>query len=294
MEPTDPTHALAPASADHDLLWSSAGFEHAQRVAKIFAASMFVPEHLRGKVPECTIALTLAKRMAEDPLIVMQNVTFIKGKAGWAAQYVIARANRSGVFRGRINWRVQRGAKPIDFQRRVKVSGEWKHVKASMPDLTVTAYATLADTGEEVSFDVSSQMAIADGWADNEKYSTLPELMLRYRAAVLLVRLYAPDVMLGIPAAEEIETLREVEVVEATQAPAPAKQRRGRAADALAIEAKPQLEPIDVVGEPVPAKPAEAPVPAAPAPTPSPALPPTPPPDAYDDPFGDGPADGPV
>jgi hypothetical protein len=151
-------------------------FNQLWRVAGLFADSRLVPDHLRGKRGDCMIALTMAEAMGENPLMVMQNIYIISGKAGWQAQYMIARANQSGVFKGGIKWRQE---------------GEGDSLK-------VTAYAVLADDGEEVSFPVSMKMR-------NPKYNTIPELMLRYRSATLLVRLYAPQVMMGMHTVDEIQ-----------------------------------------------------------------------------------------
>ena len=172
-------------TAGTDLLWSPDGFAHGQRVAKMFSESALIPPHLRGKIADVTIALLLAKRMGEDPLVVMQSIYIVSGKAGWSAQYMIARANRSGIFRGRINWRVT----------------------GTGPTLNVVAFATLADTGDVVEIGCSMAMANAEGWTSNKKYQSMPELMLRYRSATMLVRLYAGDVMLGYSTVEELETL---------------------------------------------------------------------------------------
>lgn len=160
-----------------------------QRQAKMFAMSPLVPEHLRKGSPEqaianCWIALTMAEAMGEQPLILMQNIHVVSGKAGFAAQYMIARANASGVFKGRIDWDVDRNDKE---------------------NLAVTAYAYLADNGDRVEFTVDMKMATAEGWTKNPKYASIPELMLRYRSATFLVRLYAPDVMLGYQTVEEVE-----------------------------------------------------------------------------------------
>lgn len=161
-------------------------FELMQREATLFSSSPLIPDHLRQggqqqAMANCYIALKMAKTMGEDPLVVLQNIHIVKGKAGFASQYVIARANSSGVFKGRINW---------------KVSGKGD-------DLSVTAIATLADTEEEVSFTCDMAMAKAEGWTSNAKYKSMPEVMLRYRSAAFLVRFYAPDVMLGYHTAEE-------------------------------------------------------------------------------------------
>ena len=121
--------------------------------------------------------------MNENPLTVLQNIHIVKGKAGFSAQFMIARANASGVFKGRIKWRM---------------SGQ-------DDTLCAEAFAVLAETGDEVSFAVDMAMAKAEGWTSNPKYKSVPHLMLRYRSATFLVRLYAPDVMFGYQTAEEVE-----------------------------------------------------------------------------------------
>jgi len=167
-----------------DIMTSASAFEHMQRVAKMFASSTLIPAHLQGKLADVTIALVMARELRENPLIVMQSIYIISGKAGWAATYMISRANRSGRFKGGIRWR--------------------EH--GTGDSLVVTAYATLAETGDEISVDVSMQMARDEGWTKNAKYRSMPAQMLRYRSATMLIRLYAPEVMLG-QTAEEVEDI---------------------------------------------------------------------------------------
>jgi len=155
-------------------------FELIQRKAAAFAVSPLVPDHLRkdGKeiaVANCIICLELAKLMSENPLVVMQNIHFVKGKPGWNASYMIARANASGYFQGGIKFRTEG-------------KGE---------SMSVTASAVIKETGEVVEKTVDMATAKAVGWAANEKYKQIPEQMLSYRAATFLIRLYCPQVMLG-------------------------------------------------------------------------------------------------
>jgi len=168
------------------LLANPERFEFGWRAAKLFASSQLVPQHLRDKPQDCFIAIHMAERLGEDPLITMQNIYIVSGRAGWSAQYMIGRANRAGVFKGRINWRIE----------------------GKGDGLAVTAFAKLADTEELVEATASMAMAVAEGWTKNPKYKSMPELMLRYRSATMLVRLYAPDVMLGIPTSEELQDMR--------------------------------------------------------------------------------------
>lgn len=164
-------------------------FEQVKKIAKVFYCSALVPAALRGKsetegIANIILAFSLASELKENPLVLMQNVFFVGGTPGWKTQYVIAKANRAKVFAGRINWRTTK------------------------PDgvLTVTAFAALADTGEPVEATVDMTMAKAEGWTKNSKYASMPEHMLRWRAAAFLIRLYAPEVMLGYSTIEELET----------------------------------------------------------------------------------------
>jgi hypothetical protein len=182
--------------------------------ARLFSISRLLPEAVRGSSPEeamanCLIALQMAQAMDELPFMVMQNIHIVRGKAGFAAQFMIARANASGVFKSRINWDINRD---------------------DPNNLSVTAYAYLADTGERVEFTVDMKMAAAEKWTANEKYKSIPELMLRYRSATFLVRLYAPDVMLGYRTADELEDMGAAE--------APSKPRL--TGDMLIDQARPQ------------------------------------------------------
>jgi hypothetical protein len=181
--------AIAHLDNDRALTPEAERFALRQRQARMFAASPLIPEHLRKGTPEqamanCYIALTLAEAMGEVPLIVMQNIHVVSGKAGFSSQYMIARANSAGIFTGRIDWRID---------------------KSDANNLSVTAFAVLKDTGQEVSVTCDMKMAKAEGWTKNPKYSTMPEVMLRYRSAAFLVRFYAPDVMLGYQTVEEVQ-----------------------------------------------------------------------------------------
>lgn len=190
-------------------------FEVMQREARLFSASPLIPQHLRQGGPEqalanCYIALKMANTMGEDPLVVLQNIHVVNGKVGFATQYMIARANASGVFKGRINWKVD---------------------KSDPKNLSVTAYATLSETEERVEFTADMAMAQAENWTKNAKYKTMPEVMLRYRSAAFLIRFYAPDVMLGYHTSEEVEDV--------ALAAGPVIEQKPLTADMLTAQAAP-------------------------------------------------------
>jgi hypothetical protein len=62
------------------------------------------------------------------------------------------------------------------------------------------------------------EMANAEGWVSKagSKWKTMPELMMRYRAAAFFGRLYAPEITMGMHSVEEVVdiTTHQSEVVQ--------------------------------------------------------------------------------
>ena len=52
-------------------------------------------------------------------------------------------------------------------------------------------------------------MAKKEGWygKSGSKWQTMPQLMLQYRAAAFLIRTTAPEIMMGMEAADELEDI---------------------------------------------------------------------------------------
>lgn len=157
--------------------------EKALKFSEVMAQADIIPPHYRGKTANVFIAMQSAFRMHLDPMHVMQNTYVVSGKLGMVSSFAISLANGSGLFDSGIRYRIDG-------------SGE---------NLKVTAYTNLKKTGEEISYTITMREAVAENWTKNPKYRTLPELMLRYRAATLLIRTHAPEVLNGMHMVEEIE-----------------------------------------------------------------------------------------
>jgi hypothetical protein len=166
------------------------------RVAKLFAASSFIPDVFQGKPENCFIALQLACQLKMQPFTLFNTLYIIHGKPAFEAKMLIAMANSSGVFEGPIRYRY---------------SGQGD-------TRACTAYAKMVSTGETVEQTVSIELAKAEGWYDKKdkngnlisKWRTMPDLMLAYRAASWLIRLYCPEVMYGFTTKEEAEDIIDV------------------------------------------------------------------------------------
>ena len=160
-------------------------FEDAQRMAKPLATSQLVPTAYRNRIDDCLIALEIAQRIGASPLGVLQNLYIVHGKPAWSSQFLIACINASGKF------------SPV----RYKMTGT-----KGKPTYGCIAWAK--DIAGEVleSPEVTLAMAEAEGWSTKagSKWKAMPELMLRYRAATLFARLYAPELTMGIRSADEV------------------------------------------------------------------------------------------
>ncbi len=155
------------------------------RLAQIYATSQMVPDHFRGNVPDCAIAIQMALRCHIEPVMLLQNCYIVHGKPGIEAKLAIAMCNAAKVFSGRISWRLEG-------------EGEGR---------TCCAFAADADTGEVCEQTVTFAMAKAEGWVSKagSKWKTMPDLMLQYRSAMFLIRLYCPEVLMGMQSREELD-----------------------------------------------------------------------------------------
>jgi hypothetical protein len=230
---------IAPAPAHSITAFSNAAsFESAQRMALALVSSNIVPEQYRGKdnIGNAIVALEMAQRIGASPLAVMQNLNIIHGRPSWSSTFIIAALNSCGRFA------------PVRFE----VTGEGD-------DRSCIAWTT-DKTGERLEGPPASiAMAKAEGWfaKNGSKWKTMPELMLRYRAAAFFGRLYAPDVLNGMHATEEVEDIgdRPRNVTARTEspilddAPAPAAAPAAEvevlppAKKAKAAKAEPQPDP---------------------------------------------------
>jgi hypothetical protein len=59
-------------------------------------------------------------------------------------------------------------------------------------------------------------MAKLEGWTRNSKYQSMPELMLRNRAATFFGRQYIPDLLLGVQTSEEVVDIQPLNVTPET------------------------------------------------------------------------------
>jgi len=169
-------------------------FEDAQRIAKALASSTLIPPQFQGQqgFANCLVALEIAGRMNISPFLCMQHLHIIHGRPSWSSAFIIAMVNGCGRFT------------PLRFE----VSGEGE-------SLACYAVATDIKTQQELKGPtITMLMAKKEGWStkSGSKWITMPELMIRYRAAAFWGRLFAGDLLVGLQTQEEVIDVESVKV----------------------------------------------------------------------------------
>lgn len=160
-------------------------FQTAMRMANALSASTIVPRDYQGEngLGNCMIALEMASRLNTSPLMVMQNLYVVNGRPSWSSQYIIAMINNSKKYRTELQF---------EFE------GE-------RDTLACTAYVEDYSGRTIKGPKITMEMAKAEGWVskNGSKWKTMPEVMIRYRAASFFGRLNCPDMIMGLYSTEE-------------------------------------------------------------------------------------------
>ncbi len=192
-------------------------FEATQRMAKMYAASTFIPDSYKFKngqplppdavLANCTIALEMAVRMQANPLMVMQNLYIVHGQPAFSSKFLISCINASKRF------------SPLRYEFNDKEGDEY--------GCRVVAYeATDTKHKEPLVGDwITIGMAREEGWMSKKgsKWLTMPGQMLRYRAAAFWQRAYCPEISMGLVTSEEAYDVVDAEYTEISTSPQAAK-----------------------------------------------------------------------
>lgn len=181
---------------------TAAGFEALQRMAHLFHQSNVVPDRFslysktfneKMTFGNTVIALDMALRMHANPLMVFQNLYVVNGNPSWSSQFLIATFNQCGRF----------SALRYEFEG-----------TPGQDNWGCKAVATELATGAKLEGTlITIGMAKREGWygKSSSKWQSMPEQMLRYRAAAWFIRVYAPEIAMGLRTVEEVRDTIEME-----------------------------------------------------------------------------------
>ncbi len=153
--------------------------DQAVRLAEMMAQGRLVPNHLQKSPGDCLMVIEQAMRWGMSPFAVAQSTSVIQGKLMFEGKLVAAALHSSGALSTRLNYEYTG-------------EGDKRAVRVS---------ATLAGETEPRFVDVR----LADAKTTNGMWTKQPDQQLAYHGARVWARRYAPEVMLGVYAPEEME-----------------------------------------------------------------------------------------
>lgn len=164
---------------------TSDNFIMAGQMAKALSQSTIVPKEYQGNDANAMVAIEIANRLQTSPLMVMQNLNVIQGRPSWSAQFLIAMVNGSGKYDIELQFdeKQDKDGKPFSCQC-------W----------------TMRKGRKITGITVDMDMARAEGWVakNGSKWKTMPQVMLRYRAASFFARMNCPELTLGYYSKDEV------------------------------------------------------------------------------------------
>ena len=204
---------------------TSDNFIMAMQMAKALASSTIVPQTFQKNDANCLIAIEQAQRLHISPMMVMQNLYVIQGRPSWSSKFLIAAINNSGKFDMELQFDETKGKDGKPF--------------------SCTAW-TMKNGRRVEGMTVDMDMAKDEGWLgkNGSKWKTMPQLMLRYRAASFFSSLNCPELTMGLYTREEMQDndFKQYPMEEMQE-----QVRRDIASNANVVDFEPE-EPEDAAG----------------------------------------------
>lgn len=160
--------------------WLMAG-----QMAQALSQSTIVPKDYQGNQANAMVAIEIANRLRTSPLMVMQNLHVIQGRPSWSAQFLIASVNASGKYDMELQYEEKQDKNGKPYSCRCWTTKDGRRVDG---------------------IEVTMEMAKDEGWLgkSGSKWKTMPQVMLRYRAASFFARMNCPEMTLGFYTQEEV------------------------------------------------------------------------------------------
>lgn len=159
------------------------------KMAEFLSNANLIPQAYRKNPGDCLIAIDLGNRLGVSPFVIMQNTQVVYGNITWKGAACKAMIDGCGKYR---NSRYEMKGTPG--------SDDW-----GCRLVADNVQTRRTDVGPWVDI----RMSKAEGWyqKSGSKWQTMPELMMKYRAASFFARTECPEVLMGFSTAEEQEDI---------------------------------------------------------------------------------------
>lgn len=173
------------ASLENGIYSSSDTFQLAFQMAKGLSQSTLVPQQFQNNPANCLIALEQSNRLNISPMAVMQNLYIVQNKPSFSSSFIIGLINASGKYDMELQFdEEEKDGKPY----------------------ACTCW-TEKDGRKVTGIKITMDMAEKEGWSkkNGSKWVTIPQVMLRYRAASFFARMNCPELSIGLYSKEELD-----------------------------------------------------------------------------------------
>ena len=173
------------ANLSEGIYSSSDTFNLAYQMAKGLSQSTLVPQQFQNNPANCLIALEQSNRLNISPMAVMQNLYIVQGKPSFSSSFIIGLINASGKYDMELQFdEEEKDGKPY----------------------ACTCW-TEKDGRKVTGIKITMDMAEKEGWSkkNGSKWVTIPQVMLRYRAASFFARMNCPELSIGLYSKEELD-----------------------------------------------------------------------------------------
>ena len=175
---------------------SSDAFTLAYQMAKGLSQSTLVPQQFQNNPANCLIALEQSNRLNISPMAVMQNLYIVQNRPSFSSSFIIGLINASGKYDMELQFdEEEKDGKPY----------------------ACTCW-TEKDGRKVTGIKITMDMAEKEGWSkkNGSKWVTIPQVMLRYRAASFFARMNCPELSIGLYSKEELDDFAPIKKSKAT------------------------------------------------------------------------------
>jgi len=154
-------------------------FELEQRKANAMIKSSILPQNFRN-IGDVIVLNEMSRNLQIPVILLAQQLYIVKGKVGFSGQFAIALLNKA-VELGKLDkWNYEikgKGVRVVGYKNEDRLEGTW----------------------------IDEELVAKNGWKSNPHWKNNFDLMAHYRSATWFLRLYYPEMLMGMHSEDEIE-----------------------------------------------------------------------------------------
>ena len=207
--------AVSSTEKGMSLFSDMAQFQEYYKIAKFLATTSFIPDTFKNP-SDALAAIDIAKSIGESPIVVMQNMTPVKGRPVFSSVFQRHLVDKKFPHGSRYEWGGTDKPIPVEYSFK-NSNGSFEKKSVQVPDKKCRFYVILPDGSKLYGEWITTEMAVKEGWwaKSGSKWPIMPNQMLAYRAVSFFVKMHCPSVTMAIPTLEEVHDSSTIEFSDA-------------------------------------------------------------------------------